>query len=62
MSDFFDRGTEAADEREKTSDSQKIMRDIRKLARYLRDNKSSLSKIFQRRKFVGSGSTSVFEQ
>jgi hypothetical protein len=57
-----DRDTAAADEREKTSGSQKIMLDTRKLARYLPDNKSTLSKVFQRRKFVGSGLTSVFAQ
>jgi hypothetical protein len=48
--------------KEKTCDSQKIKLDTRKLGRYLPDNKSTLCKAFQRRKFTGSGLTSDFAQ
>jgi hypothetical protein len=50
--------TAAADEREKTSGSQNIMLDKKKLARNVPDNNSV---IFQR-KIVGSASTSAFGQ
>jgi hypothetical protein len=54
-----DQDTAAADEREKTSGSQKIMLDKRKLARNVPDNSSTFSVTFQRTKIAGSASTSV---